>query len=257
MLAANGAMTLNEHGHHHAFDAQVIEKNGSRNHIHNRIDGAHLVKMHFAYGKAVGFRLSLTQYGERLCGERPCSGRHAGGRDQGIDFCKAAVLVTMDMGAAGVMAVVVVGVHVRTVVVMNMTARRLVGVRMLVVAVMGITARRLMVVRMLVVAVMGMPAGMLGPMQVGHVVIVILVLGIEMHGKVEAGQPCLRHARDLDGKALNLQTVERIHHRGLRALTIGRNVEQSRHQHIARDARLAVEPQRRSTTHAYLFFPGR
>lgn len=178
MLTANGAMPLDEHGHHHAFDAEVIEKNGSRNHVHNRIDGAHLVKMHFAHGKAVGFRLSLTQYGERLCGERPCGGRHAGGRDQGSNLREATVLVMMDMGA---------------------------------------------------VAVMGMLAGMLGPMQVDHVVIVILVLGIKMHGEVEAGQPRLRHARDLDGKALNLQTVERIHHLGLRAPTIGRNVEQSRH----------------------------
>ena len=79
-------------------------------------------------------------------------------------------------------------------------------------------------------------------MQVGHIVIVILVRGVQLHIKVAAVDTCLFHARNRDGEPFERKLCE--HLRQTFRCGFAAQIKQRRNQHVARDSRLAIQIER-------------
>ena len=115
MLAAHGPAPLHEHGHDCALDADQVDENRRRRDIRDRIDRAHLVKVHLLDRQAVGLGLGLGEDAEGAAGEFGCAGSERGRLDDGEDVGEVAMGV---MVAAVSRMVMAVGVGVAGMVVM-------------------------------------------------------------------------------------------------------------------------------------------
>ena len=87
-------------------------------------------------------------------------------------------------------------------------------------------------------------ARMLVPMQVRHVVVVVLMRLVQHHIEVQARNARLGDTAHLEGESLDRQSRQRGAHGSLGRLRVLGRIDQGGHEHIARDTGLAVEPQR-------------
>lgn len=87
-------------------------------------------------------------------------------------------------------------------------------------------------------------ARMLVPMQVRHVVVVVLMRLVQHHIEVQARNARLGRTAHLEGESLDRQSRQRGAHGSLGRLRILGRIDQGGHEHVARDTGLAVEPQR-------------
>ena len=72
---------------------QIIEADCCRNDIHDGIDGADLVKMHFFYGFIMRFCLCACKYFKNLHCKSPCPFRHLEAVDNCFDVGQVAAVV--------------------------------------------------------------------------------------------------------------------------------------------------------------------
>ena len=75
--------------------------------------------------------------------------------------------------------------------------------------------------------------------QIGHVVVVVFVRGVQHHVKIAGIQPGLFHAADVDAKPVQRQTCQRFAQHGF----VRAQVQQRRRDHIAADAGVAFQVQ--------------
>lgn len=196
MLAANHPRALDHARHDDLIDAKAVQADSRRHNVHDGVDSPHLVEVHLVHGHAVRFGLCLGKQAEGLLGKRPRAGRKVERREHLPHLCVAAVMMP---------------VRVRRTIAVHARARGT--------ASDALPARR-----------------PLGIVQVGHVVVMAVVLLVQRHVKVTAVEPCLLHATNVQLKALACKRSERRAH----CLFAGAKVQQRRHCHIAADAGLAV-----------------
>ena len=94
-------------------------------------------------------------------------------------------------------------------------------------------------------------------MQILHIVIMILVRRVEHHVEVAASDAGLVHAAHLNREPLDRQTRQDLAHGALRPRRVLRHVNQSGDEHIPRNARLTVQPKRRTRGGASIAHPVR
>ena len=230
VLAAHGSAPLDEHGHDRALDANQIDENRRRHDIRDRIDRPHLVEVHLLDRQAVGLGLGLGEDAKGAAGE--CGGPRSerGGLDDGEDVGEVAM--GMVVGAASRM-IMMVGMVVGV-------AGMVVMALMVMIVAMVVAAPALPAVDVTVITL----ARMLVPMQVRHVVVVVLMRLVQHHIEVQARNARLGHAAHLEGESLDRQSRQRGAHGSLGRLRILGRIDQGGHEHVARDTGLAVEPQR-------------
>ena len=187
------------------------------------------MKVHGFQRSTVGLCLGLAQNG------KDAHGRGAGAVGQ-IGFVQ-------DVQHLGQPAVYVVMVAVSVFVDMFMVVAMF---SLVVVAAMPMAVRMSILVMMVVVLVMVMlmhivgVAALLHPaVQVGHIVVVVLVLGVQYHVKIAGVQPGLFHSADVDAEPIQRQAGQRFAQHSL----VRAQVQQRRRDHIAADAGVTFQIQ--------------
>ena len=203
-------MSLGKRGHDDLGDAQVVEADGHRADVDDGVDGSHLVKHHGLGRGTVRLRLGLGELSEHGVGEPLGALAHGRGVDDRADVRERAVLVMM---------------MVRVCVIVF---RRVLVIVCVLVCVFVIV---LVCVPVLVIA------GVEVAVEPGHVVVMVLVRGIEANVKVAGVQPALPHTGHGYVKAVGGQRRERL----AQALLACAEVEQRRDGHVSADAGTAVK----------------
>ncbi len=167
-------------------------------------------------GQTVGLGLSLGKNAKSAAGE--CSGPRSerSGLDDGEDVGEVAMGMVVGMAGKVVMAPMVMAVA------------------------MVVAAPALLAVDGTVVAL----ARMLVPMQVRHVVVVVLMRLVQHHIEVQARNARRGDTAHLEGESLDRQSRPRGAHGWLGRLRVLGRIDHGGPEHIARDTGLAVEPQR-------------
>ena len=83
-------------------------------------------------------------------------------------------------------------------------------------------------------------------MQIGHIVVVILVRGIQLHVKVAAVDTSLFRTRHRNREPFKRELREHLEQALLRGFAA--QVQQRRNEHVARDSRLAIQIERLAAT---------
>ena len=117
---------------------------------------------------------------------------------------------------------------------------------LVVVAAMPMAVRMSILVMMVVVLVMvvlmhivGVAALLHPAVQVGRIVVVVLVLGVQHHVKIAGVQPGLFHSADVDAEPIQRQAGQRFAQHNL----VRAQVQQRRRDHIAADAGVTFQIQ--------------
>lgn len=188
------------HGDDDVLDAQIVQAYGRSGDVHEEFHRADFVKVHGFQRSTVGLCLGLAQNG------KDAHGRGAGAVGQ-IGFVQ-------DVQHLGQPAVYVVMVAVSVFVDMFMVVAMF---SLVVVATMPMAVRMSILVMMVVVLVMVVlmhivcVAALLHPaVQVGHIVVVVLVLGVQYHVKITGVQPGLFHSADVDAEPIQRQAGQRF-----------------------------------------------
>ena len=98
MLAAHCSAPLGKLGHHHLADApsgQIVEGDSRGHDVGDGVDGAHLMEVHLVNGHPVSLSLRLGDELEYASGKRPRPLRQHRRLQNGVDLCHAAMLVAM------------------------------------------------------------------------------------------------------------------------------------------------------------------
>ena len=140
MLAAHRAVPAGQIGHHDPVGRQVVGRHGDGDDVGDGIHGAHLVEVNFPHGHAVGPRLSIGHEAEHTVRNGLGAIGHGSTVDDLRYFRRAAVM--MVTGGTVTMVVIV-----------------------------GVTMVMVMAVAVLACAPL--------PVQVGHIVVVVLVGGVQ------------------------------------------------------------------------------
>ena len=218
MGAADRAVPLGERGHDDLGDVQVVEADGHRADVDDGVDGSHLVKHHGLGRGAVRLRLGLGELSEHGVGEPLGALAHGRGVDDRADVRERAVLVMM---------------MVRVIVL----RRVLVIVCVFVLVLVRVCVIVCVIVIVLVCVPVLVIAGVEVAVEPGHVMVVVLVRGIEANVKVAGVQPALPHAGHGHVKAVGGQRRERL----AQVLLARAEVEQRRDGHVSADAGTAVK----------------
>ena len=192
MLAAHRAVPAGQIGHHDPVGRQVVGRHGDGDDVGDGIHGAHLVEVNFPHGHAVGPRLSIGHEAEHTVRNGLGAIGHGSTVDDLRYFRRAAVM--MVTGGTVTMVVIV-----------------------------GVTVVMVMAVAVLACAPL--------PVQVGHIVVVVLVGGIQHDAEVADVQTRLLHPGYLRSETFHRQALQRPAHRLLARACI----QQGRRAHVAAD----------------------
>ena len=214
MLAANHPRALTEFWHQHPADVQVIEAHGKSHDVHDGVHRAYLVEAHLLQRKVVGPTLRLRDDAKDFFGQGIGAVGQIAGINDSIDFRQVAMDVSMGM---------VMGMGV------------IVVMRMFVLVLMLVGVLVLMFVGVLVFVGMGMTFPF--PVQVFHVVIVILLL--QHHVEVAAIDAVPVHPGNP-----NLVPLQRQGFQGLcQNLPVRPQIQEHGHRHVSADSAFTFQVQ--------------
>lgn len=259
VLAAHRTLALRKLGNHYLVSRHIIKTHSEGKHIGNGIHRAYLMEMNLIDRLAMGLRLGLGNDGKNIVGDALGVLGSARRIDDGAHIGQVAMLMMMPVGvivrviasAFIIMAVMVPMAMIMVVKVSVVTAVRVIMVvkvsAMMVVA-MIMLGTVIMLVRMsmlvAVLMIMAMPVIQM-PVEVIHVVIVVLVRGIEHHVKITGIKARLLHTADANLETLHGKTSQNLKHELLtRSLLLGRaQIKKRSDGHVAAYARTAFEVQ--------------
>lgn len=276
MLTAYRAAPLRKLGYHHIARRQVINSHRDGHDIRDRVNRTHLVEMHLVSGAPVGGGLGFGEDVEDATGNKLRSWCHVGRVDDGAHLSQATVLMRALVGVsmfmcmfmsepicAGVLVITLVCVRefafmsMSVFVFMGVSAYKLAPMNMFVFVFVFVFVPMLapmnmcvcvcvfVFVRMFVSMSMRMKIALLpsmlmlarAPMQIGHVVIMVLVSVVEHHVEVAYVKPRLQHTRDAYLKPADGKALQRATH----LLLACADIQQRRRAHVAAYARRALQ----------------
>lgn len=194
VLAAHRAVPAGQIGHDNAVGRQVVGRHGDGNNVGDGIHGAHLVEVNFPNRYAMSPRLGVGHEAEHAVRDGLGAVGHGGTVDDLRYFRRAAVVVATG-GTVGM--VVIVGATMVAIVVMAVAVLACASV----------------------------------PVQVGHIMVVVLVGGIQHDAEVADVQTRLLHPGYLHSETFHRQALQRPAHRFLARACI----QQGRRAHVAAD----------------------
>ena len=160
MLASDKAASLAETRHDDFIRRQVIQADSGRHNIHDGIDSSHLMEMHLIKRHAMGFCFRFGKNLENPLRQRSCSRCQTAAADNRKNLRQPAVLMM---------------------------------VMMLPCVIVVMAVRMLVVMMMLVIMWMVMHFHPI-PVQIRHIVIMVLMLCIQNHIEIAGIQPRLFHS---------------------------------------------------------------
>ena len=216
MLAANHSGALTEFWHQHPADVQVIEAHGESHDVHDGVHRTYLVEAHLLHRKVVGPTLRLRDDAEDFfCQGIGAVGQIAGVNDP-IDFRQVAM--NMSVG-------------------MMMGMGMVVAMRMFVLVLMGVFVLMLVGVLMRMLVFVGMGMAFPFPVQVLHIVVVVLLL--QNHVEVAAIDAVPVHPGNP-----NLVPLQRQGFQGLcQNLPVRPQVQEHGHRHVSADSAFTFQVQ--------------
>ena len=213
MLASDKTASLAEPRHNHLVRRQVVQADGGGNNIYNGIDRSYLVKMHLIERHTVRFCFCFCKNLENPLCQSSRSRCQITAADNGKNLRQAAVLMMVMMLSCVFLVMAVC---------------------------MFLVMYMLMIVRMLMMVYMLLSMCMRFrhiPMQIRHIMIVVLMLRIQNDIEVAGIQPRFFHSRNGSFVSRQLKACQCL----LQYLLVCSQIEQSRNGHIPADSAPALQ----------------
>ncbi len=220
VLTSDRSSSFVQFRHDYFPDVQIIQADGSRHNIYNRIYRSDFMKMYFFHTRTMGFCLGLRKHRKDIQCNFLCPFCKPGVKNDGSDLRQSAMLMFMDMGIRP-MAMGACPMKMRMTFCLMMMAFYPMVMRMAFCS-MGLGARPMMRIFF---------KDMLMSIQIFHIIVMILMLFIQNHPEITGIKPGFFYPANLCPKPLHWKGMKLV----LQKFPICSKVKQRPYRHIPAD----------------------
>ena len=243
VLAADGAGAFRELRHNDIGNAKGLKAYGRCNDIYDGIDGSHFMEVDLFNGQVMGLRFRLRHDAENLLRQFPGGFRHVRTVDDRFHIRQMPVFMMVVMVVVMMVALFAMAVAVMLVpITFFLMAVAMVFVIMALLPVMAMAVMLVImaffpVMTMAVVVMILFPMMMFfchrqGPIEIGHIVVMVFVFFVQDHIEIAAVDARLLHPGDFHGESFGRDGVQCL----FQYLPIRPQVQKGCHKHVSRNA---------------------